>query len=186
MIELPLEDVLQALTREHGFEEVHACLHRLQATQTPLSLELQPRMPLDMGYRVECKREIRSAAKGRHRKATTTAMQYVVKMELPLEKRQLLDEVARKFEEKSFLPTFGDISNFCQVYQIDTPASRTRASAIPRVFKFIASMETKDVRAMLDDGMFSGPSRLGPIADAIRQSGRRRNAGAISRPLGEE
>ena len=186
MTELPLENVLQALAREHGFEEVHACLHRLQAPQTPLPLELQPRMPLDMGQQVEYKDEIRSSTKRRQQKPKTTAMQYVVKMELPLEKRQLLDEVAREFDDKSFLPTFGDIANFCQVYQIDTPASRTRASAVPRVFKFIASMETNDVRVMLDDGMFSGPSRLGPIADAIRQSGRHRNAGPISQPIGEE
>ena len=81
-------------------------------------------------------------------------------------------ELAGRFQDKSFLPTFGDIANFCHFYQIDKPASKSRASAIPRVFKFIASMEADDVRIILDQGMFSGPSRLGPIADAIRRNGR--------------
>ena len=176
MTRTSLEDVLQAMVREHGFEQVATCLHKLQLP------------PASAGMECQCKRweAIHPAKKRKREKAKTTAPQYVGKMALPFEKQQLLEKAARKFEEKSFLPTFNDIANFCQVYQIDTPASRTRASAVPRVFKFIASMEANDVRAMLDDGMFSGPSRLGPIADAIRQSGRHRNAGPISQPVGEE
>ena len=70
------------------------------------------------------------------------------------------------------MPTFGDIRNFCQVYGIDEPASKSRASAIPRVFKFMATMSDEEVQGILDGGMFSGPSRVGPIADAIRANGR--------------
>ena len=176
MTKMSLEDALQAIVREHGFEQVVTCLHKLQV----------PPVSVDMECQCKCREEIHTTKKRKRDKANTTAPQYVGKMALPFEKQQLLEKAARKFEEKSFLPTFSDIANFCQVYQIDTPASRTRASAVPRVFKFIASMETNNVRAMLDDGMFSGPSRLGPIADAIRQSGRHRNAGPISQPIGEE
>ena len=70
------------------------------------------------------------------------------------------------------MPTFGDIRIFCEVYGIDEPASKSRASAIPRIFKFIATMSSDEVQGILDDGMFSGPSRVGPIADAIRENGR--------------
>ena len=65
-------------------------------------------------------------------------------MELPLEKEPAIVALANRFQDKSFLPTFGDIANFCQIYGIDEPASKSRASAIPRVFKFIASMEAKE------------------------------------------
>ena len=85
-----------------------------------------------------------------------------------------MTELAQRFHSKSFLPTFGDIANFCQTYNIDVPASKSRASAIPRVFKFIAAMEADEIQRMLDEGMFSGPARLGPIADAIRRNGRGR------------
>ena len=51
---------------------------------------------------------------------------------------------------------------------IEEPRSKSRASGIPRVFKFLVTMDVADVERMLDDRMFSGPAQLGPIADAIR------------------
>ena len=89
-------------------------------------------------------------------------------MELPSDKLSAMTELAERFQRKSFLPTFGEIINFCQIYDFEAPASKGRANAIPKVFKLIAGMETEEVQRILDDGMFSGPSRLGPIADAIR------------------
>ncbi len=103
---------------------------------------------------------------------TVSAQEYVAKMDHDPEKRPAVSELAKRFEEKTFLPTIGDIRNFCQVYGIDEPASKSRRSAIPRVFKCMATMSAEEVRGILDDGMFSGPSRLGPVADAIRESGR--------------
>ena len=88
------------------------------------------------------------------------------------DKYPALLELANRFQDKSFLPTFGDIRNFCQAYGIDVPASGSRASAIPRVFKFIATMDSGEVQRIVDDRLFSGPARLGPIADAIRKQRR--------------
>ena len=94
-------------------------------------------------------------------------------MELASDKQATVCALAERFERKDFLPTFGDIRNFCEVYSIDVPASKTRASAITRVFKFLANeMEADEVQRILDYELFSGPSRLGPIADAIRRNGR--------------
>ena len=104
----------------------------------------------------------------RQKRREATAPEYVDKMNLPLEKVAAVTELARRFQQKSFLPTFGDISSFCQIYEIQVPASKGRASAIPRIFRFIAEMEPREIQQMLDDGMFSGPSRLRPIADGIR------------------
>ena len=97
-----------------------------------------------------------------------TAPEYVAKMDLPEEKVSAVTELAERFDRKAFLTTFGEIAGFCQMYGIRVPASRGRASAIPRVFKFVAEMEADDIQQILDDGMFSGPSRLGPISEAIR------------------
>ena len=96
-------------------------------------------------------------------------------MGLPAEKSAAVSELAVRFEQKSFLPSFGNITTFCRTYGIDVPASKSRASAIPRVFKFIAEMESEEVRQILDDGLFSGPSRLRPIADAIQNFDRSAN-----------
>ena len=101
-----------------------------------------------------------------------SAPEYVAKMDYDPEKWPALSELAKRFQDKSFLPTFGDIRNFCQVYEIDVPASKSRASAIPRVFKCIATMDSGEIQRIVDNRLFSGPARLGPIADAIRKNGR--------------
>ena len=108
----------------------------------------------------------------RQRKPKVTAPGYVKKMELPLEKAMGVTELAERFQQKAFLPTFGDVIDFCQVYAIEVPTSKSRVNAIPRVFKHIAQMEADEVQRILDYGMFSGPSRLGPISDAIRNFSR--------------
>ena len=104
----------------------------------------------------------------KQKSATGSAPEYVNKMNLPVEKVAAVTELARRYQQKSFLPTFRDISSFCQAYEIQVPASNSRASAIPRVFKFLAELEPDETQQILDDGRFSGPSRLGPIADGIR------------------
>ena len=121
------------------------------------------------------------AEKGnRQRKPKATAPEYVEKMQLGSEKSAAAAALAERFQQKSFLPSFGDVISFCQTYEIDPPASKSRENAIPRIFKRIAEMETAEIQRILDYEMFSGPSRLGPIADAIRNFGR----SASERPAG--
>ena len=106
------------------------------------------------------------------RKPRLTAPEYVGKMNLPTEKLAGVTELANRFQEKEFLPNFSAVVEFCRTYSIKVPASKSRVSAIPRVFKFIANMERGEVERLLENGMFAGPSRLGPIADAIRNFSR--------------
>ena len=98
--------------------------------------------------------------------------EYVAKMEVPENSKTAMTELAKRFQEGAFLPTFGDISDFCAVHGIEEPKSKSRASAVPRVFKFLAAMDTEDVMRIVNDNMYSGPTRLGPIAEAIRRNGR--------------
>ena len=80
----------------------------------------------------------------------------------------MLRRAAEEFEQRVFLSTLNDIRNFCEAYGIEEPRSKSRASGIPRVFKFLVTMDVADVERMLDDRMLSGPAQLGPVADAIR------------------
>ena len=106
------------------------------------------------------------------RKTRITAPEYVAKMDLTADRRPAVQALAERFEEKSFLPTCADIRDFCGTYNIEAPASKSRVSAIARIFKFVATMDAGELRRLLDENAFSGPSRLGPIAEAIRQNGR--------------
>lgn len=117
-------------------------------------------------------RESETQGKVKRKSSKVTAVEYVSKMDITAERRIAVFALAKRFEEKSFLPTYADIQDFCRVYGIEEPVSKTRANVIPRVFKFLAAMEIRDVQRLLDEGAFSGPARLGPIADAIRRHGR--------------
>ena len=105
-------------------------------------------------------------------------------MVLADDQRRLLAEAAEKFQEKAFLPTVGDVRHFCEVHGFNGPASGSRADAVPRVFRFLATLNADDLRTTLDGGMFSGPARLGPIADAILDAGRERRLERASREHG--
>ncbi len=153
---------LRLMINQYGFEQVDQSLRELRLSGRQLGASKRPKASSSADI----------TRKPRKRQAKVTAQGYVAKMELPSEKKPVMIELAKRFQEKSFLPAFGDIRNFCQIYGIDEPSSKSRASAIPRVFKFIVAMETNEVQRILDNGMFSGPSRLGPIADAIRRNGR--------------
>lgn len=80
--------------------------------------------------------------------------------------------LAERFEAKTFLPGGADIRNFCRIHGIDERASKSRAAAIPRLFKYLATMDLKNLQRLLDESAFSGPSQLGPLAKAIREHGR--------------
>ena len=156
----PIEAALRPIVRQYGLGSVLESLGKIADAQRESSVQAGGSSDADRGK------------KSKKRGVKATAPEYVSKLELSSEKVAPLVELAERFERKAFLPTFGDIAHFCQMYGIEVPASKNRASAIPRVFKHIASMETEEVQRILGDGLFSGPSRLGPIADAIRRNGR--------------
>lgn len=108
--------------------------------------------------------------KPRKRNPKVTAPEYVAKMDLPADHKRLMEEAADRFCAKSFLPTIGDIRNFCEIYQIALPKSGSRASSIPRVFRFLAAMDTSELQTMLDNGLFSGPARYGLVSEAIMRA----------------
>ena len=167
-----LETALRPIVQEYGLGSV------LEALGKIASDEAQSAPPLaanGVGKSTQSK-------KARKRAPKPNAVEYTTKMELPPDNQDAVVALAERFERKDFLPTFGDIRNFCQIYGIDVPASKTRASAIPRVFKFLANeMDAKEAQQILDDGMYSGPSRLGPIADAIRRNGRASRASRLAK-----
>lgn len=156
----PIEAALRPIVRQYGLGSVLESLGKIADAQSESSAQVGGSSDAERGK------------KPKKRSVKATAPEYVSKLELSSEKVAPVVELAERFEHKELLPTFGDIAHFCQMYGIEVPASKTRASAIPRVFKHIASMETEEIQRILDDGLFSGPSRLGPIADAIRRNGR--------------
>ena len=144
-----LKPALRSLVQEHGLGKVLKSL----------------------GEIADARRERDVNQVGR-RGSRQTAPDYVEKLNLPANKLATVTELANRFQQKEFLPNFRSVAEFCRTYHIEVPASKGRASAVPRVFKAIANMEDGEVERILNNGMFAGPSRLGPIADAIRNFSR--------------
>lgn len=160
----PLADELRLLVNRHGFKAVNSELQMLKVEQQS---NRQPHRG--------------TQAKTRWRNRRVNALEYVEKLDVEAGKRPAVLALAERFETKRFLPTCADISNFCTIYGIDPPASKSRAAAIPRLFKYFAAMDTKDVERLSADKAYSGPSELGPLAEAIRRHGRAaRNLGPDS------
>ena len=150
-----LADELRRLVGRHGFEAVDLELRLLETKQ-------QPTRNVGRGAQTVRKR----------RNGRLKAPEYVEKMDIDAERRPAVSALAERFEAKSFLPRCADISNFCAIYDIDEPASKSRAAAIPRLFKHLATMDTKEIKDLLADSAFAGPSQLAPLAEAIRRHGR--------------
>ncbi len=157
-----LRETLLSMVRRHGLEQVEKQLKEIGLSEHCVTSPAHRMGPTDR----------RPVKHSRRRRPKPTASQYVAKMELSPEKGASVSELAGRFEAKCFLPTLGDIAAFCQSYDIDQPASKSRANAVPRVFKLLASLEVVEIHRIIEHGLFSGPSRLGPIADAIRRNGR--------------
>ena len=79
-----------------------------------------------------------------------------------------MTRAAQHFEDGAFLPSAADIREFCRTHNLQLSKSVSRATSIPRVFTFLAAMDSAVLTKLLDEGSFSGPTRLAPVADAIR------------------
>ena len=157
-----LETALRSMVRRYGFVQVSRCLQEIGLSEGQFE---------HSGLHGDLS-DGAVPAKSTTRRPKLSATEYVAKLDLHLGNKPIVVELAKRFESKGFLPTFGDIANFCQTNGLEAPKSKTRASAIPRIFKLMATMDSSRTQAILDTDMYSGPSKLGPIADAIRRNGR--------------
>lgn len=156
-----LHTALDSIIKRFGYENVSRALGEFEPESTVGNLRRQAGQPRGT------QRGARKTSKPR-----LTAIEYVRKMSLTADQAETMDRAAEAFERGAFLPTVGDIRSFCETYGIEEPKSKSRVAGIPRIFKFLVTMQLADIQRMLDDGMFSGPAELGPIADAIRGKAR--------------
>ena len=149
MAQRDLTETLEGLVRRHGISSVLHSLADIQAAPDQHSSSLSRKRTHNAGSK-------------------SSAVDYVDKMTLPPEKAEVMMCASQRFEDGGFLPNIADIREFCRIHNIELGKSVSRASSIPRVFTFLAAMDSAEITKLLDEGAFSGPTRLAPIADAIR------------------
>ena len=166
-----LRAALGSLVERHGFRKVYRFLREMEPgevsadkTGKRASEERTARKPR------ETTRPRRAASENPRRRPS--AVDYVRRLELTPARGLLMARAAEAFDQRAFLPTRGDLRVFCEAYGIEEPRARSRSGAIPRIFRFLVTMDAAELRRILDDELFTGPTRLGPIADAIRSRAR--------------
>jgi hypothetical protein len=114
-------------------------------------------------------RQIENRSKGVRR---LTAYEYVEKRAQAFpERREALLELASRFDKKRFLPTVADVRNFLNTKEPDRKMIERREAAIAKIFQVLQSLSTEQLQGILRDENYAGPSRLGPLSEAIRESG---------------
>lgn len=152
---------LRAMVRRYGFESVERVLREIERSR-------------ERDHAPDKRIAARSSApKGRGpKRRRLAATDRVWKMDLPKERRTVLMEAAELFDRKLFVPSIGDVRNFWLSHGVEDPPPPSRAAAAPRRFAFLATMDMGELRKIVYHGHYSGPARMGPIADAIRDFGR--------------
>ncbi len=162
MKEKGLDDSLNEIVHQYGIARVDQALREIRKSTRN---QTNQRKPSASDSKRRCERR---AEKRPRKRATATG--FVSNLEESAEVGKLLNELAIRFDKKEFLPNFGEIRNFCEIHGIDTPVSKSREAAVPRVFKHLSQVDIQDLQFMIQAKSFSGPTRLGPIAEAIKRS----------------
>jgi len=93
---------LRELVRDHGVEQVYRALEEVDGPDAASS---------SAGFRtVQTGRGVIVRKEKRRRAAT--ALERVKMMDLPTDTADAVVELARRFDNKTFMPTVGDITNF--------------------------------------------------------------------------
>ena len=110
-----------------------------------------------------------AATKSRRTRARMTAVTFAENLDVSEETRRLLTQLAEKYDAYEFLPTISDIKEFCLNYDLNLNTKPSRRTAISRIFRHLSRIPSTELHDMIRSNLFSGPTRLGPISDAIRR-----------------
>ena len=105
-----------------------------------------------------------------------TAVHYVAGMSLPAAHKERLLNLAHAFQEGRFLPSLGAIRDLLHSLGKESGEIKGRQTAVPAIFKLLASCPTDLLDRIITQGLYSEPVELAPIAEAIRASATARQA----------
>ena len=166
-----LQTLLAAMVDEWGFERVRNRLEVVQSTD---------------GKRAGVSEaSVGQAQSNKHRQRSTekpTAVAMAAKVSLPPKQKELIQKLAERFDDKRFLPTSGDIRYFFEVHGGVVPSSKQRGEAFRKVLSLLSALPEAELLKIVDSDAHSGPSKLGPLSDALRTAGELRVIGRADAP----
>jgi hypothetical protein len=150
-----LDRLVATLVSQWGYENVKASLDRTS--------ELGVKSP------TRTARTLRSKDSRVRTRQRATA--HLAKMDIPAEKKAALLELTAEFDRKQFLPSVPAIKHFLELSGGDVPPMRRREDASAAVVRALSKLSNAQIAALIANGQHHGPSKLGPLSDAIRDTG---------------
>jgi len=161
-----LKSLLAPLLQEWGYDTVRQCLAEIQAGQVKndFSHVAQKRKP----------------ATDRRR---PSAVEMVERHDATADQKEHLHALAARFDAKTFLPTASDVRHFLEMRGQDPGPVKQRQDAYRKVLDVLLNMADDELMLLQRSGTHAGPTRLGPLSDAIKAtSAAVRSAGSNTEP----
>ncbi|WP_201446326.1 hypothetical protein [Burkholderia gladioli] len=86
------------------------------------------------------------------------------------EKTRLIKDLASRFDNKTFLPSMGDVKHFVEM-RGGSVRAKQRSDSARSLLLLLSSMSVESLKKIVAAESHSGPSQLGPLADAIKDAG---------------
>jgi hypothetical protein len=149
--------LLQALVDEWGCDEVAATLASTTvSSRNPLSGAVygpKPRPP--------------------NIKARLSATEQIERAALEGERKEVLLQLAERYDRKMFLPRVADVREFLIMMGEKPTGMKDRTQAFQVVLGSLMQLPVVRLQQLVQTALHSGPSELGPLSDAIAAAGER-------------
>ncbi|MEP7124975.1 MAG: hypothetical protein ABJE95_28860 [Byssovorax sp.] len=146
-----LKSLLVPLLREWGYDLVRQCLVEVHVEHTEQSTPTNDR-PTGKEHR------------------RLSASEIVERTEVDVARKKVLSLFATRFDAKTFLPSAADVRHFLDMRGQDPGVVKHRQDAFRKVLDVLLSMPDDELEHLQASNAHSGPTQLGPLADAIMET----------------
>jgi hypothetical protein len=147
--------MVRALVDEWGTSEVSLALSKVSMSSTGLESSTKSGLP-------------RSRSKNRTKPSAVTQVENGDYLGV---QRELLMNIALRFDQKDFLPSIADVREFL-ILQGDRPGDlKDRRDSFRFVLKQMSQLPLDRLQQIATSSLHTGPARLGPLSDAISGAG---------------
>jgi hypothetical protein len=152
-----LTKLLQTLVDEWGYEDVATALAGTNGDLSdPLVRRAEGPTPQPSKKRVRL-----------------SATEQIERGALEGEQKELLLQLALRYDQKLFLPSVADVREFLIMMGTRPIGMKDRTQAFRVLLESLMQLPVERLRQLAQTALHSGPSELGPISDAITIAGER-------------
>ncbi len=156
-----LDDMVLALVREFGDSHVRDALERASSFATTPLATTSPKTPGPLTRK--------PAAEPKPSKPT--AADLASRANLPPARREVVRELARRFDQKTFLPNTADAREFLILAGHRPRTMKDRTDAFRQILEVLGKIPVERLNYVASSSAHAGPSQLSAISDAISAAG---------------